>query len=84
MERDAGCRATCPGTRLSGYTILGLIAFRLGWGIWGPETARFSRFLAGPKRVRAYLGGKFGAYVGHNPVGGWSVIAMFATPSPFR
>ncbi|HEY1880662.1 MAG TPA: cytochrome b/b6 domain-containing protein [Caulobacteraceae bacterium] len=67
-----------PWHRLSGYTILGLLAFRLGWGIWGPETARFSRFLAGPKRVRAYLGGRFSRFVGHNPLGGWSVVAMLA------
>jgi cytochrome b len=28
--------------------------------------------------VRAYLGGKFAPYIGHNPLGGWSVVAMFA------
>lgn len=62
---------------LSGYTILGLLAFRLLWGVFGSPTARFSRFLAGPRTVAAYVGGRLGrAVVGHNPLGGWSVAAM--------
>jgi cytochrome b len=67
-----------PWHRLSGYVILGLLVFRLGWGLAGPETARFARFLAGPAKVRAYLAGRFGPFVGHNPLGGWSVVALFA------
>jgi cytochrome b len=65
--------------RLSGYTILGLLAFRLLWGVVGSPTARFSRFLAGPRTIAAYVGGRLGrAVVGHNPLGGWSVAAMLA------
>jgi cytochrome b len=67
-----------PWHRLSGYTILGLIAFRLGWGFVGPETARFPRFVAGPARVRAYLAGRLGPFVGHNPLGSWNILALFA------
>lgn len=65
-----------PWHRLSGYTILGLIVFRLIWGIVGSETARFSRFLRGPAAARAYLTGRSGPVVGHNPLAGWSVAAM--------
>ena len=61
---------------LSGCTILGLLLFRMIWGFFGSSTARFSNFVAGPGRIRAYLGGRIGIIVGHNPLGGWSVVAM--------
>jgi cytochrome b len=62
---------------LSGYTILGLLAFRLIWGVFGSATARFARFLAGPRTIALYVGGRLErALVGHNPLGGWSVAAM--------
>jgi cytochrome b len=62
---------------LSGFTILGLLGFRLLWGVFGSPTARFARFLAGPRTVAAYVGGRLGRVaVGHNPLGGWSVAAM--------
>ena len=67
-----------PWHRLSGYAILGLLTFRLIWGFAGASTARFGRFLAGPRRVLAYLRGEGGASIGHNPLGGWSVFAMLA------
>ncbi|KQM19423.1 cytochrome b/b6 domain-containing protein [Novosphingobium sp. Leaf2] len=66
--------------RFSGYTILALLLFRVYWGFAGPRTARFSRFVRGPGAVVAYvrdLGSrKAHAADGHNPLGGWSVIAM--------
>ena len=65
--------------RLSGYVLLGLLLFRLIWGFVGSEPARFARFVKGPGAVRRYLrGDREGATVGHNPLGGWSVVAMFA------
>jgi cytochrome b len=64
--------------RLSGYTILGLLIFRILWGVMGSSTARFSRFLAGPRRVILYLRGRLAASVGHNPLGGWSVMALLS------
>lgn len=48
------------------------------WGFAGSSTARFAGFVAGPARVRAYLGGRLSPVVGHNPLGGWSILAMFA------
>ena len=64
--------------RLSGYAIVALLVFRIWWGFTGSSTARFSRFLAGPARIRAYLAGKAAPAIGHNPLGGWSVAAMLA------
>ena len=75
--------------RYSGYTILGLLVFRLYWGIFGSHTARFKKFVKGPRAVFAYVRSLVSsseptAYglqptahqVGHNPLGAISVIAL--------
>lgn len=63
---------------LLGYTLLGLILFRLVWGFAGSRYARFSSFLTSPGRVVAYLRGLIGHapehHVGHNPAG---AVAIF-------
>ena len=46
-----------PWHRLSGYSILGLVVFRLIWGVAGSSTSRFASFLRGPAAVLAYLRG---------------------------
>lgn len=61
---------------LSGLTFLGLLAFRLVWGVIGSSTARFTAFVASPSRLAAYLRGEAPARAGHNPLGGYSVVAM--------
>ncbi|MGE5617205.1 MAG: cytochrome b/b6 domain-containing protein, partial [Bacillota bacterium] len=38
----------------SGYAILSLLLFRIAWGVVGSSTARFARFLEGPRRAWAY------------------------------
>jgi cytochrome b len=64
----------------AGYAALSLVLFRIVWGFIGPRTARFADFLAGPRRVIAYLRGSDGAsvraHLGHNPLGSWSVLAL--------
>lgn len=60
---------------LFGEIMLGLILFRLLWGLLGSSTARFSRFVRGPAAVLRYLRGSGRAF-GHNPIGGWSVVLM--------
>lgn len=64
----------------SGYAVLGLIAFRVIWGLIGTRYARFSDFVYSPATVIQYLKGlvarKPKHYTGHNPAGGWMVIAM--------
>ncbi|MFM7378380.1 MAG: cytochrome b/b6 domain-containing protein [Erythrobacter sp.] len=61
-----------------GLVLLGLLAFRTLWGFLGPETARFSQFVKGPKAVLAYLRGDRGAgpAIGHSPLGGWSTMVL--------
>ena len=67
---------------LSGYSILALLAFRIAWGIFGSETARFASFLRGPGAFFAYAREVAGRtprrVVGHNPMGGWMVLFMIA------
>ena len=60
---------------LLGEIMLGLLLFRLLWGVLGSSTARFSAFVKGPRAVLRYLRGGARAF-GHNPLGGWSVLAM--------
>ena len=61
---------------LLGEAMLGLVLFRLIWGVIGGSTARFVNFVRGPGAVLAHLRGKAAAGFGHNPIGGWSVVAM--------
>ena len=64
----------------AGYSIFALLLFRLLWGFCGGTHARFSSFVRGPRVVADYvrraLGGEKLAPLGHNPAGGWSVLAM--------
>lgn len=66
----------------SGYAILALVAFRLVWGFVGGRHARFASFVRGPAAVAAYAKGlatgRHIPHLGHNPLGGWSVVAMLA------
>ena len=65
---------------LLGYTFAGLIAFRLAWGFVGSRYVRFPSFVKGPGAVMRYLGsivkGNPEHHVGHNPAGGWAVLAL--------
>jgi cytochrome b len=67
---------------VSGLTLLALLLFRIGWGLVGSTTARFSNFLHPPRRVVGYLKGLAGGdklfYAGHNPAGGMMVLALIA------
>ncbi len=68
--------------KLSGYCILTLMLFRLYWSVAGSTTARFAHFIRGPRAVWAYARTLFKrsapSAIGHNVMGGWSVIAMIA------
>lgn len=65
-----------------GYTLLGLIAFRVVWGLVGSRYARFSSFLFRPGEIAAYLRALFtsrpGHYAGHNPAGSVAVFLLLA------
>jgi cytochrome b len=58
-----------------GLSILCVVAVRVAWGFIGSQPARFSAFLAPPPAVWRYLR-RGGQHAGHNPLGGWSVLAM--------
>ena len=62
-----------------GYGILSLLLFRVGWGIFGSSTARFSSFVRGPAAVTRYFRDRFHWPVaGHAPLGALSVLALLA------
>lgn len=69
---------------LSGYALLTLLLFRVVWGFVGGTHARFASFVRGPRAVLGYLGELAGrrparTWAGHNPLGGWSSIALLAS-----
>lgn len=68
---------------VSGYLVLGLISFRVLWGFWGSHYARFSEFVCSPASVVQYVkrlrAGNAPHYLGHNPLGGWMVLALLLT-----
>ncbi len=67
----------------AGYTVAALVGFRLVWGLIGTRHARFSDFVAGPRKVTRYLGGLVTGdaprYLGHNPAGGLMIVALLAS-----
>lgn len=67
----------------SGFTILTLLLFRLVWGFVGSRESRFVTFIQGPSAVVRYastlLRSDSTHYLGHNPLGGWSIIALLFT-----
>ncbi|HEU4662738.1 MAG TPA: cytochrome b/b6 domain-containing protein [Dokdonella sp.] len=66
-----------------GYATLALIVFRVFWGFAGSQTSRFGEFLRGPRALLQYIAalrrGDAQRHAGHNPLGGWSVVAMLAS-----
>lgn len=70
--------------RRFGYAILCLLVFRILWGFFGSWTSRFASFCKTPAQVVRYVrkdmwSVKSTQTAGHNPLGGWSVMAMLAT-----
>ncbi|MFN6961810.1 MAG: cytochrome b/b6 domain-containing protein, partial [Rhodocyclaceae bacterium] len=66
----------------AGGTVVGVILFRLLWGLIGTRHARFSSFVRGPGAVfdyvRGLLRGEASGYAGHNAAGGWAIMALLA------
>ena len=65
-----------------GWAALAIVAVRIAWGFAGPRYARFAQFVRGPGATLAYarrvLAGREPRHLGHNPLGGWMVLAFFA------
>lgn len=63
-----------------GYAVIALLAFRLLWGFVGAKPSRFASFIYGPRAILGYMAHMFqrrpSNWPGHNPMGGWSAIAM--------
>ncbi len=63
-----------------GGAILALLLFRAVWGFIGSTPSRFRTFLSGPSTVFRYaltlLRRDADQHLSHNPLGGWSVMAM--------
>jgi len=65
---------------LAGYVLLGVVLFRLLWGLIGSRHARFASFVTGWGAVKAHLSGLLRGHaepsLGHNPVGGWMIVVL--------
>ncbi|MBB4374789.1 cytochrome b [Bradyrhizobium sp. cir1] len=66
--------------RIVGYTVLGLLAFRLVWGFWGSRYSRFRmvgvRLRAAPRYLWNLRRGITGRYIGLNPAGTLMLVAL--------
>ena len=64
----------------SGFVILALLLFRVAWGFVGSRESRFAMFIRDPATVfhyaKSFLHRNSPRYLGHNPLGGWSIVAM--------
>jgi cytochrome b len=63
-----------------GYSMLGLLAFRLIWGFVGSRYARFAEFVRGPGEVLRYARGLAAGrpphFTGHNPLGAVAILLL--------
>lgn len=59
-----------------GYAVLSLLLFRLVWGFAGGYWSRWTQLPLSPRSVMAYLRGSSASWVGHNPLGSWSLVGM--------
>ena len=59
----------------AGLAIVGLLVFRVVWGVVGSTTSRFAQFAPSPSGMLAYLRGRWRG-IGHNPLGALSVFAL--------
>ena len=67
----------------AGYVAGGVVLIRLLWGFVGGRYARFAQFVRSPRATLVYsrqlLDAREPRYIGHNPLGGWMVLALLAT-----
>jgi len=64
----------------AGYLVGAIVAWRIVWGVAGTRHARFADFVTGPAPVARYARSLLALrpihYLGHNPLGGWMVVAL--------
>jgi len=65
-----------------GYAAITLVLFRVLWGFFGSEHARFRNFVRGPgavwRNLRALVNKNSVETTGHSALGGWAVIVLLA------
>lgn len=81
-----GAYITSEGERMRaihvmfGYTVLGLVAFRIIWGLVGTRHARFASFITGPAKIKSYLQSLLRRapehHAGHNPAGALAIVVL--------
>ena len=66
-----------------GYAVIGLLVFRLLWGLIGPKYARFKSFWPSAEAIRAQLTdiatGRRRAHIGHTPLGALMIFNLIVT-----
>lgn len=69
--------------RYSGYTLLGVLVFRVYWAFAGSRTARLFSYLRGPRSALAHARNLIRRDdpnqphpPGHNPLGAWSALTL--------
>lgn len=64
----------------AGWVALAIVLLRVLWGFIGSRYARFGEFVRGPRATLRYLRElrrhAEPRYLGHNPLGGWMVLAL--------
>lgn len=77
---SAAPRAVATAHEGLGWAVGAVLVARGLWGFIGPRHARWRSFLRGPRVVWAYArnvtAGTEVRYLGHNPLGGWMVLAL--------
>ena len=67
----------------AGYLTIAVVSIRVVWGFVGPRHARFTHFVRPPAATSEYAAlvylGREPRYLGHNPLGGWMIVALLAT-----
>src|SRR5512133_3001088 len=65
-----------------GYLMLGLVGFRVLWGLACSHFSRFASFWFGPTEAFDYLkqvaGGRAARHIGHNPTGSLAIYLLLA------
>ena len=66
--------------RPAGYVALAVVVLRGAWGVFGGRYARLDEFVRGPRATLRYalavLRRREPRFLGHNPLGGWMVVAL--------
>ena len=69
----------------AGYVALAAVLLRTAWGCVGGRYARFRQFVRSPRATLAYLRRvsqrREARYIGHNPLGGWMILALMGCVS---